>query len=160
SGSGSVRGLLPGDWFRLDDHPAHDGDAAENREFVVTGQTLQVRNNLPTDLARQLQHAAPSLLALPTAPLAGQTENDTAPFRTRIQAQRRGIPLTPAYAGTELAKPTSLGVQTATVVGPAGEEVHTDQHGRIKVQFHWQRPDEHPTIGAGLDDKSSCWLRV
>ncbi|MBX9358937.1 type VI secretion system tip protein VgrG, partial [Chromobacterium vaccinii] len=76
------------------------------------------------------------------------------------QAQRRGIPLTPAYAGTELAKPTSLGVQTATVVGPAGEEVHTDAQGRIKVQFHWQRPDEHPTIGAGLDDKSSCWLRV
>ncbi|OQS50649.1 type VI secretion system Vgr family protein [Chromobacterium violaceum] len=147
--SGTVRGLQPGEWFRLDDHPAHDGDAAENREFVVTGQTLQVRNNLPTDLARQLQHAAPSLLALPTAP-----------FRTRIQAQRRGIPLTPAYAGTELAKPTSLGVQTATVVGPAGEEVHTDQHGRIKVQFHWQRPDEHPTIGAALDDKSSCWLRV
>ncbi|MEO2216988.1 type VI secretion system tip protein VgrG, partial [Chromobacterium vaccinii] len=37
---------------------------------------------------------------------------------------------------------------------------HTDAQGRIKVQFHWQRPDEHPTIGAGLDDKSSCWLRV
>ncbi|MEN3810960.1 phage baseplate assembly protein V, partial [Chromobacterium piscinae] len=36
-------------------------------------------------------------------------------------------------------------------------EVHTDAQGRIKVQFHWQRPDEHPTIGAGLDDKSSCW---
>ncbi|MBT2865900.1 type VI secretion system tip protein VgrG [Chromobacterium violaceum] len=143
SGSGSVRGLLPGDWFRLDDHPAHDGDAAENREFVVTGQSFQVRNNLPQDLA---QHIG--------------TESDATPFATSIQAQRRGIPLTPAYAGTELAKPTSLGVQTATVVGPAGEEVHTDQHGRIKVQFHWQRPDEHPTIGASLDDKSSCWLRV
>ncbi|QIY79524.1 type VI secretion system Vgr family protein [Chromobacterium violaceum] len=143
SGSGSVRGLLPGEWFRLDDHPAHDGDAAENREFVVTAQSFQVRNNLPQDLA---QHIG--------------TESDATPFATSIQAQRRGIPLTPAYAGTELAKPTSLGVQTATVVGPAGEEVHTDQHGRIKVQFHWQRPDEHPTIGAALDDKSSCWLRV
>ncbi|XLM23291.1 hypothetical protein MKD33_19385, partial [Chromobacterium piscinae] len=43
-----------------------------------------------------------------------------APFRTRIQAQRRGIPLTPAYAGTDHAKPKSRGVQTATVVGPAG----------------------------------------
>ncbi|AAQ57703.1 type VI secretion system Vgr family protein [Chromobacterium violaceum] len=143
SGSGSVRGLLPGDWFRLDDHPAHDGDAAENREFVVTGQSFQVRNNLPQDLA---QHIG--------------TESDATPFATSIQAQRRGIPLTPAYAGTEHAKPKSRGVQTATVVGPAGEEVHTDQHGRIKVQFHWQRPDEHPTIGAALDDKSSCWLRV
>ncbi|WP_434655876.1 type VI secretion system Vgr family protein [Chromobacterium violaceum] len=143
-GAGSIRGLTAGQWFRLDDHPAHEADSHEQREFVVTGQTLQVRNNLPADLQS----------ILPTGDKAD------APFTTRIQAQRRGIPLTPAYAGTELAKPTSLGVQTATVVGPAGEEVHTDQHGRIKVQFHWQRPDEHPTIGAALDDKSSCWLRV
>ncbi|WP_244893900.1 type VI secretion system Vgr family protein, partial [Chromobacterium violaceum] len=143
-GAGSIRGLTAGQWFRLDDHPAHEADSHEQREFVVTGQSFQVRNNLPTDLQSIL-------------PTGDQTD---APFTTRIQAQRRGIPLTPAYAGTELAKPTSLGVQTATVVGPAGEEVHTDQHGRIKVQFHWQRPDEHPTIGASLDDKSSCWLRV
>ncbi|MBX9349461.1 type VI secretion system tip protein VgrG [Chromobacterium vaccinii] len=143
-GGGSIRGLTAGQWFRLDDHPAHDGDSHEQREFVVTGQTLQVRNNLPTELKSIL-------------PAGDQAD---APFATRIQAQRRGIPLTPAYAGTASAKPTSLGVQTATVVGPAGEEVHTDAQGRIKVQFHWQRPDEHPTIGAGLDDKSSCWLRV
>ncbi|MEO2216976.1 type VI secretion system Vgr family protein [Chromobacterium vaccinii] len=143
SGSGSVRGLLPGEWFRLDDHPAHDGDAAENREFVVTSQSFQVRNNLPTDLA---QHVG--------------TDQNTAPFSTSIQTQRRGIPLTPAFADTEHAKPKSRGVQTATVVGPAGEEVHTDEQGRIKVQFHWQRPEEHPTIGAAMDDKSSCWVRV
>ncbi|MEN7430396.1 type VI secretion system Vgr family protein [Chromobacterium sp. TRC.1.1.SA] len=143
SGTGSVRGLLPGEWFRLDEHPAHDSDAPASREFVVTGQTFQARNNLPTDLA---QHIG--------------VEQDAAPFTTSIQAQRRGIPLTPAYAGTTHAKPTSQGSQTATVVGPAGEEVHTDEQGRVKVQFHWQRPEEHPTIGAGMDDKSSCWLRV
>ncbi|HYI00706.1 type VI secretion system tip protein TssI/VgrG, partial [Hyalangium sp.] len=34
-------------------------------------------------------------------------------------------------------RPHIPGLQTATVVGPAGEEIHTDQHGRIKVQFHW-----------------------
>ncbi|WP_253272412.1 type VI secretion system Vgr family protein [Chromobacterium subtsugae] len=143
SGTGSVRGLLPGEWFRLDEHPAHDSDAPASREFVVTGQSFQARNNLPTDLA---QHIG--------------AEQDAAPFTTSIQAQRRGIPLTPAYAGTRHAKPTSQGTQTATVVGPAGEEVHTDEQGRVKVQFHWQRPEEHPTIGAGMDDKSSCWLRV
>ncbi|SUX30517.1 type VI secretion system Vgr family protein [Chromobacterium vaccinii] len=143
-GGGSIRGLTAGQWFRLDDHPAHEADSHEQREFVVTGQSFQVRNNLPTDLKAIL-------------PAGDQAD---APFTTRIQAQRRGIPLTPAYAGTASAKPTSLGVQTATVVGPAGEEVHTDAQGRIKVQFHWQRADEHPTIGAGLDDKSSCWLRV
>ncbi|XLM22559.1 phage late control D family protein, partial [Chromobacterium piscinae] len=46
-GAGSIRGLTAGQWFRLDDHPAHETDSHEQREFVVTGQTLQVRNNLP-----------------------------------------------------------------------------------------------------------------
>ncbi len=50
-------------------------------------------------------------------------------------------------------RPNISGVQTAMVVGPAGEELHTDPHGRIKVQFHWDR------LGTG-DDKSSCWIRV
>jgi type VI secretion system secreted protein VgrG len=50
-------------------------------------------------------------------------------------------------------RPRILGVQTATVVGPAGEEIHTDPHGRIKAQFHWDR------LGRS-DDKSSCWIRV
>ncbi|WPO47730.1 type VI secretion system tip protein VgrG [Pseudomonas sp. S1Bt23] len=50
-------------------------------------------------------------------------------------------------------KPRILGSQTAVVTGPQGEEIHCDQYGRVKVQFHWDR--------AGLiDDKSSCWLRV
>ena len=141
SGGGSVRGLAAGQWFRLDDHPAHDGDSSEQREFVVTRQTLSARNNLPADLK-------------------ALAKEEAQPFRADFDAQRRGVPLTPAYAHTELAKPKSRGVQTATVVGPQGEEVHTDQHGRIKVQFHWQRSDEHPSIGAGMDDKSSCWLRV
>ncbi|OWY38961.1 type VI secretion system protein [Xenophilus sp. AP218F] len=149
-GAGTVRGLTAGQWFRLDDHPAHDFDSHEQREFVVTRQTLNARNNLPADLRRGLAQAAPSLVADEPVP----------PFATAFQAQRRGIPLTPVYAHSPHAKPTSLGVQTATVVGPAGEEVHTDPYGRIKVQFHWQRPQEHPQFGAGLDDKSSCWLRV
>jgi len=150
SGAGSVRGLAAGQWFRLDDHPAHEGDSSEQREFVVTRQTLTARNNLPTDLQGTL------------SALIGQTQPASAkqPFDTRFTAQRRGIPLTPAYAHSTQAKPTSKGVQTATVVGPAGEEVHTDELGRIKVQFHWQRADEHPSIGARLDDTSSCWLRV
>jgi type VI secretion system secreted protein VgrG len=50
-------------------------------------------------------------------------------------------------------KPRILGSQSAVVTGPAGEEIHCDQYGRIKVQFFWDR------IGAA-DDKTSCWLRV
>ncbi|SDU89820.1 type VI secretion system Vgr family protein [Pseudomonas mucidolens] len=50
-------------------------------------------------------------------------------------------------------KPRILGSQTALVTGPRGEEIHCDQYGRVKVQFHWDREGQ-------TDDKSSCWLRV
>jgi type VI secretion system secreted protein VgrG len=39
------------------------------------------------------------------------------------------------------------------VVGPKGEEIHTDEHGRIRVQFHWDRYGE-------LNEASSCFVRV
>jgi type VI secretion system secreted protein VgrG len=45
------------------------------------------------------------------------------------------------------------GCQTAVVVGPAGEEIYTDDKGRIKVQFHWDREGQN-------DAASSCWIRV
>lgn len=50
-------------------------------------------------------------------------------------------------------KPTISGSQTATVTGPAGEDVHCDAYGRVKVRFHWDRADKG-------DETSSCWLRV
>ena len=50
-------------------------------------------------------------------------------------------------------KPVVQGTQTAIVVGPTGEEIYTDEHGRVKVQFHWDREGKR-------DDKSSCWIRV
>lgn len=50
-------------------------------------------------------------------------------------------------------RPTISGFQTATVVGPEGEEVFSDKFGRIKVQFHWDRHGKN-------DADSSCWIRV
>ncbi len=53
-------------------------------------------------------------------------------------------------------RPILDGPQTATVVCPPGsksDEIHTDDLGRCKVQFHWDR------LGKG-DDKSSCWIRT
>ncbi|MGV8042029.1 MAG: type VI secretion system Vgr family protein [Thermoanaerobaculaceae bacterium] len=47
----------------------------------------------------------------------------------------------------------ALNPQTATVVGPAGEQVFMDDHGRAKVQFHWDLEGKH-------DEDSSCWIRV
>jgi type VI secretion system secreted protein VgrG len=50
-------------------------------------------------------------------------------------------------------KSQMLGAQTAWVVGPKGEEIHTDEYGRIKVQFHWDRKGQ-------MDANSSCWIRI
>jgi type VI secretion system secreted protein VgrG len=50
-------------------------------------------------------------------------------------------------------RPTIHGVQSAIVVGPKVQEIHTDELGRVRVQFHWDR--EH-----GYDEQSSCWMRV
>ena len=57
----------------------------------------------------------------------------------------RPLPLTP--------KPIVRGPQTAVVVGPGGEEIWTDQYGRVKVHFHWDRHDHS-------NENSSCWIRV
>jgi type VI secretion system secreted protein VgrG len=50
-------------------------------------------------------------------------------------------------------RPFVQGPQTAVVVGPSGEEIHTDKYGRVKAQFHWDRKGQK-------NEKSSCWMRV
>lgn len=50
-------------------------------------------------------------------------------------------------------KPRLLGVQSATVVGPAGQEIHVDELGRVRVELHWDRAGHH-------NERSSCWVRV
>ncbi|QDV26397.1 type VI secretion system Vgr family protein [Aureliella helgolandensis] len=50
-------------------------------------------------------------------------------------------------------RPYLPSVQTAVVVGPSGEEIYTDEFGRVKVQFHWDREGKR-------DENTSCWMRV
>jgi type VI secretion system secreted protein VgrG len=50
-------------------------------------------------------------------------------------------------------KPAIKGTQTAIVTGLSGEEIYTDELGRVKVQFHWDREGQ-------FDENSSCWIRV
>jgi type VI secretion system secreted protein VgrG len=65
-----------------------------------------------------------------------------------------GLPAkTPFRPNRITPKPVITGLQTATVVGPKGEEICTDEYGRIVVHFHWDRLGER-------DDTSSCWIRV
>ncbi|WP_437585664.1 type VI secretion system Vgr family protein [Sorangium sp. So ce1000] len=78
------------------------------------------------------------------------SEGDTAAYRNRFQVVPSDVPFRPQSVTPW---PTIKGIQTAIVVGPAGEEVYTDEHGRIKVQFHWDREGKK-------DAQSSCWIRV
>jgi type VI secretion system secreted protein VgrG len=66
------------------------------------------------------------------------------------------VPKATAFQPERVAKaPEVGGPQTATVVGPHGDEIHTDKYGRVKVLFHWDRLNK-----AAKDEKSSCWVRV
>ncbi len=53
-------------------------------------------------------------------------------------------------------KPVVQGPQTGEVVGPDGDEIHTDSYGRVKVLFHWDRERRR----LGQPELSSCWVRV
>jgi len=50
-------------------------------------------------------------------------------------------------------KPRTSGVESATVVGPPGQEIHVDEFGRVRVHFHWDRESK-------MDEGSSCWIHV
>jgi type VI secretion system secreted protein VgrG len=80
------------------------------------------------------------------APDAGEGTD----YRNRFQCIPAAVPFRPRR---RRAKPRVLGSQTAVVVGPSGEEIYTDEHSRVKVQFHWDREGKK-------DENSSCWVRV
>lgn len=68
----------------------------------------------------------------------------------RFEAIPLNVPFRPAIRAP---RPEVGGFDTAVVRGPSGEEIHTDTHGRCKVQFHWDRE-------AKETDEDSRWLRV
>ncbi|WP_254452058.1 type VI secretion system Vgr family protein [Duganella vulcania] len=151
-----VRSLPVGSWFILDDHPAHQGDAQDEREFVVIAVEWAIENNLP--LSNKVKDfpgsLVPQLDAMKAAmgrdlgpDLAGNQH--TGHCFNRMEVQRRKVPFRSPF---EHLKPT-LHPQTAVVVGPAGEEIYTDALNRVKVQFRWDR------LNPG-DEGASCWVRV
>jgi type VI secretion system secreted protein VgrG len=71
-------------------------------------------------------------------------------FRCRFSAIPADVQFRPERIAPKAVVP---GPQTATVVGPKGEEIHVDKFGRVKLQFHWDRMGKR-------DQDSSCWVRV
>lgn len=159
-GTSGVRLLPVGRWFTLADHPAHNEDAAEARQFIVLGVEWAIENNLPLSTTqkdfsgslkgRLLQFKEAAGLNRPDAANFGADDDSrTGHCFNRFEVQRRTVEYRSPFTH---AKP-SMHPQTATVVGPAGEEIHTDKLNRVKVRFHWDR------LNPG-DEKASCWVRV
>ncbi|WP_322044083.1 type VI secretion system Vgr family protein [Paraburkholderia sp. J67] len=76
-------------------------------------------------------------------------EADHTHYRNRFEA----FPASVSWRSPRTTRRPFMPTQTATVVGKSGEELWTDQYGRIKVQFHWDREGKR-------DEQSSCWIRV
>lgn len=123
--------------------------AASNcRTLYAGGKFTLSRHECPSEANKSyaiiaLDHdaAAPTYLAGG----AGQSY-----YRNSFTCVPASAPFRPARTTP---RPLVSGAQTAMVVGPAGEEIHTDKYGRVKVQFHWDRRGKY-------DEKSSCWIRV
>ena len=91
--------------------------------------------------------AAGKNLLLVESLLAGTPNGD---WHHSCEARRTEAPYRPPMTTP---KPKAVGVESATVVGPPGEEIHCDEFGRVRVHFHWDRESQ-------MDDKSSCWIHV
>jgi type VI secretion system secreted protein VgrG len=89
-----------------------------------------------------------------TAGVVGGYTSGDQPVEQPWLTEFEGIPQSVVFRPERLTpRPIVEGPQTAVVVGPSGEEIYTDEDGRIKVQFHWDREGSR-------DEDSSCWIRV
>ena len=125
SAAGNHRGLVPGYWFKLADH--FGGEEGSQPHLVVS--VLHSASNNYQD---------------------GRHANSS------YENAMRCIPLDMRWRPKRFVQCTDTrinGLITATVVGPEGEEIHTDEYGRVRVQFHWDRTGKY-------DPESSPWIRV
>ena len=122
-GQSSVIRFTPGYTFTLEDH----GRGSFNRGYLLT----------------RVDHFG-------SRAVLGEAQSSAPGYSNRFQCVPDDVPCRTPH---QTPKPTPRGIQTAIVVGPAGEEIYTDIHGRVKVQFHWDRQGKR-------DEHSSCWMRV
>lgn len=125
-GTSGCRSFISGGKFKIG---THRSPSEEGKSYVIT----------------RVSHHAREPLAYETS--ARQESPD---YNNQFSCIPDSVVFRPARVTP---KPIVHGVQTAVVVGPPGEEIHTDKYGRVRVHFHWDR--EHSN-----EEDSSCWIRV
>ncbi len=126
SAAGDACGVGTGNLFTLEDHPRQ----TLNQEYLVVSSTHEL--------------------------VMGSYESGSTGSSTEMKdsIQIHAIEShTPFRCEETTPNPVIYGPHTAIVVGKKGEEIWTEEHGRVKVQFHWDREGK-------LDEQSSCWVRV
>lgn len=107
-----------------------------------------------TDFLREAENAEHAILRVDYELWDGQYVAHASDIEEGFEIHLSLTPTTEEYRPPRnTPKPVMRGPQTAVVVGPAGEEIFTDEYARVKVQFHWDR------LG-GSDENSSCFVRV
>jgi type VI secretion system secreted protein VgrG len=123
-GEGSSQRIAAGMKFTLEEHP----QASQNAEYLIVSTKIEVQS--------------------------GEAMGPNAEINNSFQVSLTAIKADKQYRSLRVVpKPVIAGPQTAKVVGKTGEEIWTDQYGRVKVQFPWDRVGQN-------DESSSCWLRV
>ncbi|MDR2990720.1 MAG: type VI secretion system tip protein VgrG [Burkholderiaceae bacterium] len=126
-GLGNARNLAPGYLFNLDKYPRAD----QNQRYLITAADYLFTENVQRS--------------------DGGSADSPTTYRLGVDAVPSSV--LPWHSQPLTRKPHTAGPQTAVVVGPPGEEIWTDQYGRVKVQFFWDRYGK-------MDQNSSCWIRV
>ena len=123
-------------------------EGASSCAQFVAGHTFTLERHFDADddyLLTVVEHAAR---------LKGSYRSEKSASNFQYENRFTCIPVSLPYRPQRVTrKPVIAGIQTATIVGPPGQEIFCDKYGRVKVQFHWDREGKK-------NNESSCWLRV
>lgn len=114
----------------------------------MTGYTFTLENYPTAEVNQEYLLMQTLLFVQDNAQHSGQDQHFI--FSTRFELHPTREVFRPQRT---VSKPHTKGPQSAIVTGPSGQEIWTDQYGRVKVQFGWDRYGK-------MDENSSCWIRV
>ncbi len=137
----------------------HQGNALAERRLQAVREDRR-RVELATSLVDLAPGSVFTIAGAPRPEIA--VDQRLLVTQTRIDGrvdQTLVVNVVAAFASAKVRPPRRVswprveGIQSAVVVGPASEEIHTDEFGRVRVRFHWDREGIH-------DDHRSAWVRV
>ena len=127
---------------------AEKGTGVSNSPNLWPGTNFTLLNHPQVPLNRSWQVVSSIITgAQPQAQHGNQGQGTT------LSNQFTAIPADRTWRTSPRPKPKVDGPQSAIVTGPAGEEIFCDEHGRVRVKFHWDRYHSKT-------EDSSCWVRV